>query len=137
MPAIIVFYFQLNLKIYRVWLCFLIIKPCFFKFMLFGHLVWQKFNLLCSKSTSNHRDNNMFFFVLDVEFLPSGDSYKPVLFYNDFWNMKRDYYPINDTTKWVLIEIYSSNGTVVGIIIVLNLLQNTSFELNLPTFIAV
>lgn len=41
------------------------------------------------------------FYVLDVEFLPSGDSYKPVLFYNDFWNMKRDYYPINDTTKWV------------------------------------
>lgn len=44
------------------------------------------------------REKNLFF-VLDIEFLPSGDLYKPVLFYNDFWNMKRDYHPINETTE--------------------------------------
>lgn len=35
----------------------------------------------------------------DIEFLSDEDQYKPVIFYNDFWNMKRDYHPINETVK--------------------------------------
>lgn len=32
-----------------------------------------------------------------VEFFPEGHQYKPVVFYNEFWNMKRDYFPVNNT----------------------------------------
>ncbi|CRK89589.1 CLUMA_CG003264, isoform A [Clunio marinus] len=33
-----------------------------------------------------------------VTFLPIGHSYLPILFVNDYWNMLRDYQPINTTT---------------------------------------
>ncbi|XP_058454115.1 putative lipid scramblase CLPTM1 [Malaya genurostris] len=33
-----------------------------------------------------------------VKFLPGGQTYLPVIFYNDYWNMLRDYQPINSTT---------------------------------------
>ncbi|XP_058815657.1 putative lipid scramblase CLPTM1 [Topomyia yanbarensis] len=33
-----------------------------------------------------------------VRFLPGGQTYLPVVFYNDYWNMLRDYQPINHTT---------------------------------------
>ncbi|KAL7032356.1 hypothetical protein ACKWTF_007296 [Chironomus riparius] len=33
-----------------------------------------------------------------VTFLPSGHSYMPIIFVNDYWNMMRDYFPINKTT---------------------------------------
>lgn len=32
-----------------------------------------------------------------VTFLPTSHSYLPIIFYNDYWNMLRDYLPINDT----------------------------------------
>lgn len=34
-----------------------------------------------------------------VTFLPTGHTYLPIIFVNDYWNMLRDYQPINDTTK--------------------------------------
>lgn len=34
-----------------------------------------------------------------INFHPSGQSYLPILFLNDYWNMNRDYQPINETTK--------------------------------------
>lgn len=34
-----------------------------------------------------------------VQFLPSGHTYLPILYVNDYWNMHRDYFPINSTTK--------------------------------------
>lgn len=33
-----------------------------------------------------------------IKFLPGGQTYLPIVFYNDYWNMLRDYQPINDTT---------------------------------------
>jgi hypothetical protein len=42
---------------------------------------------------------NLFYVILDIEFLPGGDRYKPVIYFNEFWNMYRDYQPINKTTK--------------------------------------
>ncbi|XP_026685374.1 cleft lip and palate transmembrane protein 1 homolog [Diaphorina citri] len=33
----------------------------------------------------------------DIEFLPDGGHYKPAVFFNDYWNMLRDYSPINST----------------------------------------
>lgn len=33
-----------------------------------------------------------------VKFLPGGHTYLPVVFYNDYWNMLREYQPINETT---------------------------------------
>ncbi|XP_052865446.1 putative lipid scramblase CLPTM1 [Anopheles cruzii] len=38
-----------------------------------------------------------------VKFLPSGQTYLPIVFYNDYWNMMRDYQPINSTTP--LLEL--------------------------------
>lgn len=34
-----------------------------------------------------------------VQFTPSGSTYLPILFINDYWNMLRDYQPINDTVE--------------------------------------
>ncbi|XP_073979619.1 putative lipid scramblase CLPTM1 isoform X1 [Rhodnius prolixus] len=34
-----------------------------------------------------------------LEFSLTGDYYKPVIFYNEFWNLLRDYQPINETTE--------------------------------------
>ncbi|XP_063235819.1 putative lipid scramblase CLPTM1 isoform X2 [Bacillus rossius redtenbacheri] len=34
-----------------------------------------------------------------IQFLPKGNKYKPVIFYNDFWNLLKDYRPINKTTE--------------------------------------
>lgn len=33
-----------------------------------------------------------------IRFLPGGQTYLPIVFYNDYWNMLRDYQPINHTT---------------------------------------
>uniref|UniRef100_A0A1A9W0F4 Cleft lip and palate transmembrane protein 1 n=1 Tax=Glossina brevipalpis TaxID=37001 RepID=A0A1A9W0F4_9MUSC len=33
-----------------------------------------------------------------VKFVESGKTYLPIVFLNDYWNLQRDYYPINDTT---------------------------------------
>ncbi|KAK9508000.1 hypothetical protein O3M35_007754 [Rhynocoris fuscipes] len=40
-----------------------------------------------------------------IEFSPTGDFYKPVIFYNEFWNLQRDYVPINTTTKSLDLRI--------------------------------
>lgn len=34
-----------------------------------------------------------------VQFTPTGSTYLPILFVNDYWNMLRDYQPINDTVE--------------------------------------
>ncbi|XP_033224696.1 cleft lip and palate transmembrane protein 1 homolog [Belonocnema kinseyi] len=34
-----------------------------------------------------------------IHFSQAGSFYKPVIYFNDFWNMQRDYQPINDTVK--------------------------------------
>ena len=41
------------------------------------------------------------FLFSDIDFLPGGDRYKPVIYFNEFWNMLRDYQPINETCKYV------------------------------------
>ncbi|XP_055640174.1 putative lipid scramblase CLPTM1 isoform X2 [Toxorhynchites rutilus septentrionalis] len=33
-----------------------------------------------------------------IKFLPGGHTYLPIVFYNDYWNMLREYQPINNTT---------------------------------------
>ncbi|XP_055546633.1 putative lipid scramblase CLPTM1 [Wyeomyia smithii] len=33
-----------------------------------------------------------------IKFLPGGQTYLPVVFYNDYWNMLREYMPINSST---------------------------------------
>lgn len=33
-----------------------------------------------------------------IKFLPGGQTYLPTVFYNDYWNMLREYMPINSTT---------------------------------------
>nr|XP_018898247.1 PREDICTED: cleft lip and palate transmembrane protein 1 homolog [Bemisia tabaci] len=40
-----------------------------------------------------------------IEFSPTGDFYKPIVFFNEFWNMNRDYRPINDTTEELDLHI--------------------------------
>lgn len=34
-----------------------------------------------------------------VEFVPGGEFYYPVIYFNDYWNLNTDYQPINDTVK--------------------------------------
>ncbi|KAF0287196.1 Cleft lip and palate transmembrane protein 1 [Amphibalanus amphitrite] len=34
-----------------------------------------------------------------IHFTPSGERYRPILFINDYWNLNKDYMPINDTMK--------------------------------------
>lgn len=33
-----------------------------------------------------------------VKFVDNGKTYLPIVFVNDYWNLQRDYYPINETT---------------------------------------
>ena len=40
-----------------------------------------------------------------VEFTPSMQNYKPILFVNDYWNMNKDYQPLNDTVKELNLTI--------------------------------
>ncbi|XP_067010073.2 putative lipid scramblase CLPTM1 [Anabrus simplex] len=40
-----------------------------------------------------------------IEFLPGGDRYKPVIFLNEFWNLGREYQPINKTTKTLELRL--------------------------------
>lgn len=40
-----------------------------------------------------------------VFFLPSGHTYLPIIFFNDYWNMLRDYQPINETVKELELTI--------------------------------
>ena len=41
----------------------------------------------------------IFVCFVDVEFLPDGLSYYPILYFNDYWNLNQDYMPVNSTTK--------------------------------------
>ncbi|XP_013191138.2 putative lipid scramblase CLPTM1 [Amyelois transitella] len=40
-----------------------------------------------------------------IYFLPDGKEYKPAVFLNDYWNMMRDYFPINDTTESLTLQL--------------------------------
>lgn len=40
-----------------------------------------------------------------IYFLPDGKQYKPAVFLNDYWNMMRDYVPINKTTKTLTLRL--------------------------------
>lgn len=40
-----------------------------------------------------------------IFFLPDGKQYKPAVFLNDYWNMMRDYVPINKTSEILNLEL--------------------------------
>ncbi|XP_013178113.1 PREDICTED: cleft lip and palate transmembrane protein 1 homolog isoform X2 [Papilio xuthus] len=40
-----------------------------------------------------------------IYFLPDGKMYKPAVFLNDYWNMMRDYVPINKTTTKLQLQL--------------------------------
>lgn len=40
-----------------------------------------------------------------IFFLPDGKQYKPAVFMNDYWNMMRDYMPINETTTTLQLQL--------------------------------
>ena len=40
-----------------------------------------------------------------VEFTPSLQQYKPIMWLNDYWNLNRDYMPINSTTPILNITL--------------------------------
>ena len=40
-----------------------------------------------------------------VEFTPSFANYKPILYLNDYWNLNKDFQPINDTVKTLNLTI--------------------------------
>ncbi|CAI5455382.1 unnamed protein product [Caenorhabditis angaria] len=41
----------------------------------------------------------------DVKFSPGGESYKPILFFNNYWNLGADYMPINETVKQINLTV--------------------------------
>jgi hypothetical protein len=40
-----------------------------------------------------------------IEFVDGGQHYRPILFYNDYWNLQSDYTPINETTPKVNLSL--------------------------------
>lgn len=40
-----------------------------------------------------------------VEFEPTTGQYYPVVYLNDYWNLARDYQPINETTEWLDLQL--------------------------------
>lgn len=49
--------------------------------------------------------NTSYFVLLDVHFLPGRNAYKPIIYTNDFWNMQRDYQPLNDTIEQLELRL--------------------------------
>lgn len=74
----------------------------------------QKSEIMSSEIVSHWHSNLTINFVTDqtnwvkgsvpspldefIHFLPGGITYLPIIYYNDYWNMLRDYQPINETT---------------------------------------
>lgn len=50
-------------------------------------------------------ERNEIAFILDVHFLPGGNMYKPIIYMNDFWNMQRDYQPLNNTVEQLDLKL--------------------------------
>lgn len=40
-----------------------------------------------------------------VEFTASGEYYKPILFFNDYWNLVKDYQPFNSSVKTISLKL--------------------------------
>ncbi|XP_012219358.1 putative lipid scramblase CLPTM1 [Linepithema humile] len=40
-----------------------------------------------------------------IHFLPGGNMYKPIIYTNDFWNMQRDYQPLNNTIEQLELRL--------------------------------
>ncbi|KAL0267380.1 UNVERIFIED_CONTAM: hypothetical protein PYX00_009669 [Menopon gallinae] len=40
-----------------------------------------------------------------IVFLPGGDRYKPAIYMNDFWNLMKDYKPINNTVEYLDLSV--------------------------------
>jgi len=40
-----------------------------------------------------------------IEFTPNGEYYKPILFFNDYWNLAKDYQPFNTSVKTIPLRI--------------------------------
>ncbi|XP_011305011.1 cleft lip and palate transmembrane protein 1 homolog [Fopius arisanus] len=40
-----------------------------------------------------------------IQFIKGGSAYKPVIHLNDFWNMQRDYQPLNDSVKTLELHL--------------------------------
>lgn len=40
-----------------------------------------------------------------VEFTPTGEFYKPIVYFNDYWNLVKDYQPFNQSVKTVPLRI--------------------------------
>lgn len=62
---------------------------------------------LCSCLYKNMLEIFAFYysFILDVHFLPGGNAYKPIIYMNDFWNMQRDYQPLNNTIEQLELRL--------------------------------
>lgn len=55
----------------------------------------------------SHIVKSCYILFTDVEFLPDGLSYYPILFFNDYWNLNQDYMPLNSSTKWVCFASFA------------------------------
>lgn len=42
---------------------------------------------------------------LDVKFDAVSGDYYPIVYFNDYWNLQKDYYPINDTLKTLPLRL--------------------------------
>lgn len=55
----------------------------------------------------------IFFSLLVVEFEPLSGNYYPILYINDYWNLMRDYTPINETVKYVWFSFKANSENVM------------------------
>jgi hypothetical protein len=51
------------------------------------------------------KHSNYHSYSSDIQFTSNGKFYKPVLFINDYWNMQKDYQPLNDTVKELELQL--------------------------------
>lgn len=42
----------------------------------------------------------IFSFLVDLKFVPDQPYYYPLVYFNSYWNLDRDYIPINSTIQW-------------------------------------
>ena len=62
-----------------------------------------------------------------LHFTPSGERYRPILFINDYWNLNKDYVPLNETV--------GTSGQLFSVLVVL--VDQFSCDLQMKVYLAV
>lgn len=62
-------------------------------------MIFINYGTIKKQTIMNITKINLLLIYVDINFLPGKSYYTPVIYMNDFWNMQRDYQPLNSSVK--------------------------------------